>query len=167
MCSYFTLLMAIGLLHAYQIRIKEDARIDNNQSMNYGLNYGTYVGHMPTAYPSQQLTNQMPLYANPPNSILIDNPQVYMPNNYNYNLANSYQSPMSLVQEEQLIRQQQAQKPSTSGVSNYFQKSWQRMSSKRNNFFRSGYRPNQMNGPITTELKPMQTQFNMTMPQPY
>ena len=174
-CGYFTILMAIGLLHAYQIRLKEERGDDldySNYGLNPGLSYGsTFVGQYPNqaqfanqAIPNQ-LPNQMPYYSanlqqqNFANNLTTDNAQMYsMPN---YNMPNNFA----------LTNNYQQQQPTTSAAanrgsgSNYFQRNWQRMSSKRmgnlfGNFRSSTYRPN--GNLITTEMKPMN--FNTNTP---
>ena len=160
--AYFTILMAIGLLHAYQIRLKEE-RVDDplGYGYNQGYNYGTYMGQLPAHLTAQAMPTQMPLYAsnqlqgNYPASNLLDNAQMYnMPNYMSTSLAN-YPA---------------QQEPSSSRGMNYFQRSWNRMSSKRmGNFFNrssSTYRPN--GNLITTEMKPMNAMtFNTSTMRPY
>ena len=174
MCAYFTLLMAIGLLHAYQIRLREERADDPlgygyNPAFNYGSTYmGTTLPNNLLASPA--IHTQMPLYtANlqnnfasnlPSNLIGVDNAQLY--NMPNYNMPNSLGSAMSGYQAP-------PPEPASTSRGNYFQRNWQRMSSKRmgNLFNRSStYRPNgNINtNLITTEMKPMT--FNTTM-HPY
>lgn len=172
MVFYFSLLMAIGLLHAYQIRLKEERAEDPlgygyNPAFNYG---GTYMG---SPLPSHLIANpalqtQMPLYNaanlqnnfanNLPNNLIgVDNAQLYsMPN---YNLPNNLVASTGGYQAPQA-------EPASSSRGNYFQRNWQRMSSKRmgNLFNRSStYRPNGniSTNLITTEMKPMT--FNTSM----
>ena len=75
--------MAIGLLHTYQIKLKEERIDDPYDPYNYG---STFIGQLPN---QQQFVNQLPLYnvtANPTNQNY-DNVQLY--NMPNYNLMNN------------------------------------------------------------------------------